>query len=215
MIGEATRRHASRHARRIVSTSSGVVAFSCVRPGYWIAGDLRLALVETSTEFLHAWTLYWTAFGTGADRNDARIDDPRIFVPEFWGAREIAQAPAIGKLRGAIRDALARGPDAIHEVDRVEAGATRRRDASQRACAYLAQHGSATAGQIGNHLWHDRTRKRAYASHGGGDYAAQMLLGRLKKAGLVQHAVSRIEDGPSMRWELTQLGRRSAGGNLP
>lgn len=40
------------------------------------------------------------------------------------------------------------------------------------------------------------------SSNGGGDYAAQMLLGRLKKAGLVEYAPS---EG-STRWRLSAKG---------
>jgi hypothetical protein len=50
-------------------------------------------------------------------------------------------------------------------------------------------------------VWPEREGRIA-ANGGGGDYAAQMLLGRLKKAGLVEHAPS---DGSS-RWRLSQKG---------
>lgn len=43
-------------------------------------------------------------------------------------------------------------------------------------------------------------------SNGGGDYAAQMLLGRMKKKGLVRHAHS----PGSTVWELTSAGRERA-----
>ena len=55
-------------------------------------------------------------------------------------------------------------------------------------------------------LWKGKKRGRVVPSRGGGDYAAQMLLGRMKKAGLVRHAPS---EGSSL-WEVTDLGRKEA-----
>ena len=60
------------------------------------------------------------------------------------------------------------------------------------------------AGDVGGHIWPDRNGRIA-SSGGGGDYAAQMLLGRLKAAGLVEHAPS---EG-STRWRITTKGRRA------
>lgn len=59
---------------------------------------------------------------------------------------------------------------------------------------------------VGNAVWPERPVRggRGVSSNGGGDYAAQMLLGRLKKAGLVEHAPS---DGASL-WRLSDEGRR-------
>lgn len=55
---------------------------------------------------------------------------------------------------------------------------------------------------IGARLWPNR-RSRGCAVQGGGDYAAQMLLGRMRKAGLV-----RVAHGEgSSQWELTATGR--------
>jgi hypothetical protein len=61
---------------------------------------------------------------------------------------------------------------------------------------------------VGNAVWPDRPLRggRGVSVNGGGDYAAQMLLGRLKKANLVEHAPSR----GSSRWRLTVEGLRAA-----
>lgn len=77
--------------------------------------------------------------------------------------------------------------------------------ASRKALAYLHKHGEADAGSIGAHLWPDR-RGHIVAHQGGGDYAAQMLLGRLRKAGLVTTASG---EGAT-RWVLTPSGRTLA-----
>jgi hypothetical protein len=79
--------------------------------------------------------------------------------------------------------------------------------AGQRALLYLyadAGHSGVSCFDVGGAVWPDRTSRIATGS-GGGDYAAQMLLGRLKKAGLVEHAQS---DG-STRWRLSQKGLRA------
>jgi hypothetical protein len=79
--------------------------------------------------------------------------------------------------------------------------------AARRVCRYLAANGPADASSVGAAIWRDLKRRgRIYSVNGGGDYAAQMLLGRLKKTGLVQHAQSK---GAS-RWELTWEGRKEA-----
>lgn len=55
----------------------------------------------------------------------------------------------------------------------------------QRAIDYLRQHpGGVSAGCVGAHLWPERDG-RINSSNGGGDYAAQMLLGRMRKKGWV------------------------------
>jgi hypothetical protein len=74
------------------------------------------------------------------------------------------------------------------------------------ACRYLAANGPASADMVGAVVWKGKKRGRVTSSGGGGDYAAQMLLGRMKKAGLVRLAHS---EGSS-RWELTELGRAEA-----
>jgi len=66
--------------------------------------------------------------------------------------------------------------------------------------------GPQSAGNVGQAVWPDRERVRV-ANHGGGDYAAQMLLGRLKRASLVRHAAS---EGSTL-WEITRAGRDRIG----
>jgi hypothetical protein len=61
-----------------------------------------------------------------------------------------------------------------------------------------------TAGELGAELWPHRTA--GVSSNGGGDYAAQMLLGRMRKAGLVRTT----RDPGSSRWELTTKGHHVA-----
>jgi hypothetical protein len=53
------------------------------------------------------------------------------------------------------------------------------------ACRYLAANGPATADMVGAVVWKGKKRGKTTSMGGGGDYAAQMLLGRMKKAGLV------------------------------
>lgn len=81
--------------------------------------------------------------------------------------------------------------------------------ASQRALLYLyadAGHAGVSCYEVGAAVWPDRELRggRGVSVNGGGDYAAQMLLGRLKKAGLVEHASS---EGSS-RWRLSPKGLR-------
>ena len=77
--------------------------------------------------------------------------------------------------------------------------------ATQRAllCLQAADRYGASCYDVGHAAWPERAGRVASAS-GGGDYAAQMLLGRLKKAGLVEYAPS---EG-STRWRLSQKGLR-------
>ncbi len=72
---------------------------------------------------------------------------------------------------------------------------------SDKALAYLAQHGSMPASMIGAHLWPNR-KTRGSAVQGGGDYAAQMLLGKLR----AQNLVRTLNDEGSSRWALTGSG---------
>ena len=65
---------------------------------------------------------------------------------------------------------------------------------------YLRDNGPSYSSAIGAVIRNRRGRR--VSASGGGDYAAQMLLGRMKKAGLVQHAPS---DGSSV-WRLTFKG---------
>jgi hypothetical protein len=74
------------------------------------------------------------------------------------------------------------------------------------ACRFLAANGPQPADLVGAIVWKDKQRGKTTSSGGGGDYAAQMLLGRMKKAGLVQHARSK----GSTLWEVTTLGRKEA-----
>jgi hypothetical protein len=74
------------------------------------------------------------------------------------------------------------------------------------ACCYLAENGPQSADMVGGFVWEGKKRGRTTSASGGGDYAAQMLLGRMRKIGLVQ--TTRSEG--SSRWEVTALGRAEA-----
>ena len=78
--------------------------------------------------------------------------------------------------------------------------------ATQRAllCLHEGGYNGVSSGEVGEAVWPDRVIHfgRGVSSNGGGDYAAQMLLGRLKKAGLVEYAAS---EG-STRWRLSATG---------
>ena len=89
---------------------------------------------------------------------------------------------------------------------------------TQRAllCLYESGYSGVSSGEVGGAVWPDREIRcgRGVSSNGGGDYAAQMLLGRLKKAGLVEYAAS---EG-STRWRLSTKGRdevRALNGEKP
>jgi hypothetical protein len=77
----------------------------------------------------------------------------------------------------------------------------------QRAllCLHDGGYNGISAGEVGASVWPERECRpgRGVSVNGGGDYAAQMLLGRLKKAGLVEYAAS---EGSS-RWRLSEKGR--------
>jgi hypothetical protein len=79
--------------------------------------------------------------------------------------------------------------------------------ATQRALLCLHEGGwsGVSAGEVGAGVWPERDCRpgRGVSINGGGDYAAQMLLGRLKRAGLVEYAAS---EGSS-RWRLSTKGR--------
>ena len=82
---------------------------------------------------------------------------------------------------------------------------------SQRALLYLYKDDGrygVSCYDVGYAVWPDRVLRggRGVSVNGGGDYAAQMLLGRLKKAGLVEYAPS---EGSS-RWRLSTKGRNEA-----
>ena len=78
--------------------------------------------------------------------------------------------------------------------------------ATQRAllCLHEGGYNGVSSGEVGEAVWPDRVIRfgRGVSSNGGGDYAAQMLLGRLKKEGLVEYAAS---EG-STRWRLSTSG---------
>jgi hypothetical protein len=78
--------------------------------------------------------------------------------------------------------------------------------ATQRAllCLHEGGYNGVSSGDVGVAVWPEREIRfgRGVSSNGGGDYAAQMLLGRLKKQGLVEYAAS---DG-STRWRLSPTG---------
>jgi hypothetical protein len=71
-----------------------------------------------------------------------------------------------------------------------------------RALALLAHYGNMTAGELGARLWPGR-RSRGVSSNGGGDYAAQMLLGRLRK----RNFVGTIYGSGASVWAVTRDGR--------
>jgi hypothetical protein len=77
---------------------------------------------------------------------------------------------------------------------------------SLRALQYLVENGPSAADMVGIYVWAGKERGRVTSSGGGGDYAAQMMLGRLKAAGLVEHAHT---EGAT-RWVVTSRGRRAA-----
>lgn len=60
--------------------------------------------------------------------------------------------------------------------------------------------------EVGAIIWGSKRNGRVSAVQGGGDYAAQMLLGRMRAAGLAR--TTHLEG--SSRWELTPEGRRRA-----
>lgn len=74
-----------------------------------------------------------------------------------------------------------------------------------RVLRYLLVNGMGPADMIGAVLWPDR-KGRVCAVQGGGDYAAQMFLGRLRKQGLVR-VRNNPDDGCSI-WVLTSKGEK-------
>lgn len=73
-------------------------------------------------------------------------------------------------------------------------------------CRFLNANGPKTAGDVGAFVWRNKKRGRTTSVNGGGDYAAQMLLGRMRVAGLVRVTA----DPGASRWEVTAAGRREA-----
>jgi hypothetical protein len=78
---------------------------------------------------------------------------------------------------------------------------------SSRVLRYLLVNGPSTASIIGATVWRDVVRHGPiYArSNGGGDYAMQCLLGKLRKKDLVRVV---HDDGRTSRWEITVEGRK-------
>lgn len=76
--------------------------------------------------------------------------------------------------------------------------------AERRALAYLNGIGRSgiTADFVGDAVWPTR-KGRITSSGGGGDYAAQMLLGRLRARGLVET----VNAPGSSCWAITPRGR--------
>jgi hypothetical protein len=72
-----------------------------------------------------------------------------------------------------------------------------------RVLRYLIEHGPSGCSMVGTVIENRRSRRGGVSTNGGGDYAAQMLLGRMKKVGLVEHAPS---EG-STRWQATRAGQ--------
>lgn len=83
---------------------------------------------------------------------------------------------------------------------------TKLTEAERRAIEYL-RRGPQTAGMVGTAVWGDSRRGRVVSASGGGDYAAQMLLGRLRKKGLVETTMA---EGAS-QWRLTAKGYKTQG----
>lgn len=81
--------------------------------------------------------------------------------------------------------------------------------ATARALRYLAANGPSPADLVGAAVWEGEGVRRGKTTSmgGGGDYGAQMLLGRMRKAGLVRVAHG---DAHTSQWELTELGRHQA-----
>lgn len=72
---------------------------------------------------------------------------------------------------------------------------------TEQALFFLAPR-ARVAGEVGAHLWPDRETS-IRSCNGGGDYAAQMFLGRLRSRGLVRDSGG---EGTTL-WELTPAGR--------
>lgn len=74
--------------------------------------------------------------------------------------------------------------------------------AELRALAYLRtadRRAGVAAGLVGAAVWPGPRRGHVVSSNGGGDYAAQMLLGRLRRRGLVRT----LHTEGSSRWVLS------------
>ena len=75
---------------------------------------------------------------------------------------------------------------------------------TERRAVDALRRGPLTASLVGAVVWRTVRRGRISASHGGGDYAAQMLLGRMRRKGWVE----RVLCAGSSVWTLTVAGLR-------
>lgn len=73
------------------------------------------------------------------------------------------------------------------------------------ALVILTGRGPMSADDFGGDLWRDKKRGRTTSSGGGGDFGAQMFLGRLRRLGFAQTT----HDPGSSRWEATGAGRNA------
>lgn len=74
-----------------------------------------------------------------------------------------------------------------------------------RALVVLVGRGPISADMFGAYVWRGKKRGKTSSSGGGGDYGAQMFLGRLKKLGFARLARESFEG--ASRWEATEAGR--------
>jgi predicted transcriptional regulator len=104
------------------------------------------------------------------------------------------------KITDAGRRAYARAVELAHATASLPS-------VTECALVFLAEagHHGLGASTLGARLWPSRTSKGC-SNGGGGDYAAQMLLGRMRKAGLVR---TQRTEGSSV-WEVTPLGMAKA-----
>lgn len=73
------------------------------------------------------------------------------------------------------------------------------------ALVILTGRGPMSADDFGCDLWRDMKRGKTTSSGGGGDFGAQMFLGRLRRLGFAQTT----HDPGSSRWEATSVGRNA------
>lgn len=126
----------------------------------------------------------------------------RFLFRDPAAARALSVSPPTGKpirLRAQVKTGRANVG-----AQRVAATPT---STTGRVLRYLLEHGPSGCADVGTVITNRTGTRGGVSSNGGGDYAAQMLLGRLKKSGLVRHAPS---DGSSL-WTLTEAGVRRAG----
>lgn len=73
------------------------------------------------------------------------------------------------------------------------------------ALVILLGDGPMVAVDFGARLWGDRKRGKTTSMGGGGDFGAQMFLGRLRRLGFARTT----HDPGSSRWEITAIGRNA------